>query len=334
MAIDVDYNAIMPGFISKKSKYENDSIIDTSKTALISRGIHNKHLIFYKLDGSLYGISWNTEYNVLGLNSYKEKLHKFVLLCSKNELMKSRIISIQCGSWHTLCLTMNGNVFACGLNNKYQLSNQFDKNSSVQLCQIKNTLGNITQIGCGNTSSFMMNKNGIIHSFGSNGNGMLGINESYYVVTESGEFNKINGLKFKSFDVTYYHIGCITTDNEVYLWGWNYYGQCGYQDEFSKNALSPRKLIFNDNISSTHDNITDIKCGQFHNFIKNDKNEYYSFGYNRGNCLLIENLQLSTKIYSPTKIDKSYIMKMTKFNGDIIDIIPGSKVTYILIYVK
>ena len=76
-------------------------------------------------------------------------------------------------------------------------------------------------------------------------------------------------------------------------------------------------------------NIESIKLGLFHSIIKTNNNEFYSFGDNINNCLLLKDI-LSEALVLPTMIDKEYIMNRTQYRGNIMDIIPGYNTSYIL----
>lgn len=60
---------------------------------------------------------------------------------------------------------------------------------------------------------------------------------------------------------TSYHMGAITDDNTLLLWGWNAYGQCGVElkggDGGTENILAPRHI---DRLT----NVLQLSCGESH----------------------------------------------------------------------
>ena len=288
----------------------NYQILQNKSINIASKGHKNKSVFIYTLDNELYGALFDSTLNNYGKRSFE---------LMDTSIMKSDIIQITCGNSHTLFLTQLGNVYGNGDNTWYQLSNQFDLSKNVTLTRI-NKLHNIDKIGCGNMTSYVVNKDGIMYTFGSNYKGKLGIGKRYNELRRCGRLNEIIGIKIKLFSVIYANIGCLTSNNEIYFFGANYQGQCGILN--AGIILKPTKLNLNVN------NIIDIKCGGQHTFIQTGNNQYYSMGKNTNNCLLLNPDKFG--IREPTLINNDYITKLTGFNGDIIDIIPGSQITYIL----
>ena len=282
------------------------------KISLISQGMANSHVFIYTMDGKLYGYGQN-DYKQLGRTTPKQNENKDILI--DTDIFKSNIVQIQCGSSHSVFLTEKGNVFGCGSNFFGELTNKHSLGVH-ELTQMSN-VKDITQIGCCENSTFVLDINGIISSFGKNDSGVLGINIDYI---EYGKIYAIYG-KYTMFNAGSCHVGVINENNHVLFWGDNMYKQCGSNsDKYKLNT--PTKICVNIG------NVYDIKCGSFHNIIKTSNNEYYSFGNNENHQLLLSNN--SDFVLKPTKINKTSIKKYTFFNGDIIDIIPGNDTSYIL----
>ena len=296
--------------------------------------------IEYKISG--YGINTDIDYNIIGdvisngvcvneswiYSNNNKILMLFKPAFSKKlsiniSMIKSHIIEIK-SSWnHVLFLTEFGNVYGFGMNSHYQLSNQFKKNEDLtELTQIHG-LTNIKHICAGHHTSFGLNKNGMVYSFGGNTMGELGINKTSDECMLDGNINKIIGYIVETMDCVYDHIGIKTNNNDVFFWGSNESGQCGTND--TNDKLKPTKITMTniDNI----DIISEINCGSFHSIIKTNNN-FYSFGDNSDDELILNTTQNEIKI--PTKIDIEYVKRNTGNNGDIIDIIPGDSISYIM----
>ena len=104
------------------------------------------------------------------------------------------------------------------------------------------------------------------------------------------------------------HIGCITNNNELCMFGCNQYYQCG-----SKSNINYNKIIWKYN-----DHIISIKCGGYHNILKTNNNKYYSFGCNKNNRLLLVD-RFQVKVFKPTLIKNEYLYEITKSQNVIIE---------------
>ena len=282
--------------------------INCDETAnVVSNGVCDNYLLMYTIEKEL----------LLYVIDFSDK----VVL--KTDMIKSNIIQIRYGNGYGLFLSELGNVFGYGSNEEYQLTNQFTREVSIDNLTKINGLNNIKIICCGNRTSFSLDKNGILYSFGSNIAGLLGINKNCSEIKNDGNINQVIGYNFKIIHSVYLHIGSLSHNNNVYFWGYNKYGHCGTNNFMSQSK--PYKI----NIPNiNNDIIIDIKCGSFHSIIKTYNNTYYSFGYNAEKELLLNTNEKRIKI--ATKIDNEYIKNKTNNNNDIIDIIPGNNTSYIL----
>ena len=127
-----------------------------------------------------------------------------------------------------------------------------------------------------------------------------------------------------------YHVGFISLDNQPYMFGDNSDGQLGRRPPYLLQRLEKLHKIYH---LKQKQGIINIKCGDKHTIVKSIDNQYYSFGLNTSNQLCIKPPKYDTSnthITKPTLMDIEYIKKLTNCNGDIIDIIPGKRVTFIL----
>ena len=289
---------------SEFSEFKNDEI------AFISKGALNLHCLMYTKNGNLYKIS--------------QKESDFVEMDMTH--IKSRIIQLECGSDHTLLLTELGDVYGEGSNGSYQLSNEWNDPYTGSLIKKISSLSNITQIGCGYKTSFVLNNKGIMFTFGGNKYGILGSNSNLNYDAKIKQVNPYN-IVFESFDVLLYHIGCLTTNGSLYFWGYNKYSQCGIKNKNDIKKPNPMHKQYQ------LKGYMDVRCGSTHSIIKNRDNEYYSFGKNIQEQLLLDKNKHKSTVYvdTPTLIDMDYLMDKMDCIGKIIDLIPGYDSTMIVI---
>ena len=144
-----------------------------------SKSLDGTHCFMYTKQNELFGFG-NNNVGQLGLKGtkciWKPKLIEFNF--------NGSIKQIKCGCSHSLFLTENGNVFGCGLNDYCQLGLKFERITGITVIANK---GNISSINCGSFSSYMVNNDDILISFGNNYFGELGINQKH--ILKSGEQN-------------------------------------------------------------------------------------------------------------------------------------------------
>jgi alpha-tubulin suppressor-like RCC1 family protein len=89
----------------------------------------------------------------------------------------TKIIQVDAGENHSLALDENGNVWAWGRNQYYQLGNNIQEEV---LTPVKVAgLANIRKIACGSYTSYAIGSMGEVYSFGLNANGEGGIRKLY-----------------------------------------------------------------------------------------------------------------------------------------------------------
>ena len=95
-------------------------------------------------------------------------------------LQGKKIVSVSCGSHHSLALTSEGDVYAWGQNNCGQIgsgttTNQTTPKKILYSHQSKFPHAVAIKIVCGQTSSLLVLDSGEVFGWGYNGNGQLGL---------------------------------------------------------------------------------------------------------------------------------------------------------------
>ena len=320
------FGAIFDGFHDHKSKtvisWNSGNICDDG-IVLISQGMANKSCFMYTKDNKLY--MTGKDINISSIKSIGGTLS----LIDSN-IFKDNLKDIQCGGYHGLFLTMNNKLYGCGKNGHHQLGFK-DTTSKGSITKIMNVYGShytrVKMIGCTFQTSIVIDRNSCVNTFGSNNFGECGVGRITYPNTKAG-VNVLNiniKGKVKYISCGCHHIGALTEDSQVYMFGENDGGQCGVNND-GNAVYSPTKLMI-----PNVDQIIQLKCGGYHTIIKTNTNDYYSFGKNRNNECLLNNFNGKPKsVFIPYSISMEYINKLCGNDKIIVDILPGYKETFIL----
>ncbi|XP_005090313.3 protein RCC2 [Aplysia californica] len=220
------------------------------------------HCVAITSEGTLY--SWGrNEKGQLGLgHTDRQDVPQVV-----DTLDDENIVDAACGRRHTLFLTDQGKVFACGENKMGQLGlgNQSEQVLVPTLINYKGPP--IRRIACGGDFSVISDINGNVYSFGCPEYGQLGHNSDgkYFVKSNKLEFQCENSPRVVTVfvekqrdgqvapvtDVDVREIACganhvLVTDSKkrVFSWGFGGYGRLGHADP--KDELVPRLIKFFD----------------------------------------------------------------------------------------
>ena len=328
-----------------KSTYIEDAIKHNgfNNVSLISNGMENCH-VFVINDDKIYGFGRNN-YAQIGYVSKYMNVYDPILI---EYPFDSKLKQISCGQSHTLFLTFNGSIYCCGSNKYGQINHQRRNEASKYTIFKLPELNGFIKIGCGEYNSIALHKYGTLHTFGNNYFGELGMQTNW---RHSFAIKSINSIKnIINFSVGSHHISCINKYGNVYMFGDNSSGQCGFNHP-TKKIFNPRLLRVK--FKDKYDIFYDIKCGSTHTIIKTNNNNYYSFGSNISyECLLelggitLDDLNTSFTgdfnhlfkmmfksngiVDEPKKISHHFIKTQIKNKGSIVDLIPGYETTYII----
>ena len=278
-------------------KVEN---IKNSNVALIGNGNSSRTIYLYTNDHKFYWGDFSYDYKLLGPP-----------ILFKNIPFKSPLISIKCGGYHALFLSLKGVMYCFGDDFSGRtsiLDINVDPYEISAIPYFKNI--KITQIGCCFGSSHCIDNNSQLYTFGNNKFGEMGIGPGF-----SSKINLLGWNNVISIDSGCHHIGFTTKNSNGYMFGKNKNGQC---DPESNKLIeyTPTQIRLDTKIDK-------IMCGGYHSIIKTRNNEYYSFGKNNnGQCLH------NSKEKKMNKISLNDIKHKIGV-GNIIEIIPGYNETFI-----
>ena len=221
----------------------------------------NEFTICVSEDGDVYSFGIN-EYGQIGLGDCESsKVPQKVLSLKEVDFC-------ECGVNYTICKTFNDEIYVWGKNDFGQLGiGNFHSHRIPFKCL--DWPDDIVDIKCGMPHTLVLTSNQTVYSCGSNYSGQLGRNKN---IKFSSNLKVIKNLfEIVRIECGASHSLCIDIYNNIYVFGYNYFGQLGLGDR--NNRYKPIK-------HPSLSNIIDISCGGNHTFVKTFSNEIYAFGNN------------------------------------------------------
>ena len=196
-------------------------------------------------------------------------------------LLGKTITQISCGDTFTAVLTSDNNVYSWGIGVDGQLGNNTNTNSNVPVAVDMTgvLLGKtITQISSGVSFCICLTTDNNLYSWGINGQGELG--DGTLVSTTTPTTVDMGGVLIGK---TISQISCagsfslvLTTDNELYSWGYNGNGQLG--DGTNTIGSVPVAVVMSGVLLGK--TITQISCYTYHSLVLTSEGDLYSWGWN------------------------------------------------------
>uniref|UniRef100_A0A182JTG2 HECT domain-containing protein n=1 Tax=Anopheles christyi TaxID=43041 RepID=A0A182JTG2_9DIPT len=215
----------------------------------------------------------NTAHGELGLGGIEEEQ---VMVPRKMDWSHAEeVAQAACGTSHTLFLTKEGKMYACGNNDHGQLGHDIETLPNKRP-QLLTTLDNyiITRISCGTAHSLALTNWGQVFSWGSNAVGQLGHDTENGRQTTPRMIKAIGAKHVVQIASGQYHCMALTNNGELYAWGSNSYGQLGIGTTSEK--VSMPTLIQ----SLTGVPIAFIACGGNHSFAVSKSGAIFGWGKN------------------------------------------------------
>jgi alpha-tubulin suppressor-like RCC1 family protein len=157
-----------------------------------------------------------------------------------SELKDKFVVQVSCGFQHTLFLTEEGDVYACGKIDSGALGiknmPQFNKNKlRVYKPMLANPflpkgevgLGRVVKIACGFRHSVALDEEGRVWCTGKNAHGQLGQVNKFTDTDEFVEVIALAGLKVIDIAAGQFHTIALTDAGLVFTFGASRNGQCG-----------------------------------------------------------------------------------------------------------
>ncbi|KAK7861893.1 hypothetical protein R5R35_010793 [Gryllus longicercus] len=261
------------------------------RVRLVSTGCTSSHSIIVTEEGKAFALGRN-EKGQLGVGDQNRRDVPTVI----EALESKNIVGAGCGRNHTLILSDDGTVYACGENKMGQcgIGNQHPVVTTATQINYKGPP--VVKVGCGGEFSMILDCKGILHSFGCPEYGQLGHNtDGKYFVTSTklgfhcettpkrivfyvekakdGHISPVEVMEIIDFSCGSNHTVAIDVKKRVFSWGWGGLGRLGHAEQ--KDEFIPRLIKFFDSQSR---GVKSVHCGSSYSLALNDFGVLYLFG--------------------------------------------------------
>ena len=185
-------------------------------------------------------------------------------------------MACSCGSFHTITLSDDGDVYSFGKNNFGQLG--LGHTESVPLPSLIPNLPQIKQVACGFDFTICVDFEGFIWSFGQNTAGQLGTgNTEHFSIPQ--KISNIPPVQFVACGTS--HTLIITNDKNLWSCGNNIEGQLCLGNRENQSEFQLTRFS----------NVIKASCGNHHSLFQNEEGEIYSCGFNNNGELGLGNFR-------------------------------------------
>ena len=184
-------------------------------------------------------------------------------------------VSVACGTFYTMAIKSNGELWAWGSNNYGQLGTGYTYNQPTPRCVGTDT--NWVSVACGSTHTLAIKSNGELWAWGYNEYGQLGIGFAASQTTPQPVGTATNWVSVACGSS---HTLAINANGELWAWGYNEYGQLGIGN--TTNQYTPYHV-------GTDTNWSSVACGANHTMAVNASREIRVWGINSSGQLGIGN---------------------------------------------
>jgi uncharacterized repeat protein (TIGR02543 family) len=279
----LDENLATPLNLASMPSYDFSLYAKWEKIVLsnISLGFQFSTIILS--DGSVYTFGEN-EFNQIGDQTTNDNLIPFNMSNSLYLNESAKITKIEAGYYHTGVLTNDGSLLMWGYNSKGQIGDGTIINK-LNPIDISYYFGleydeKIIDIAFGGDHSMALSSSGKLFSWGGNSSGQLGKNDivdskTPYQITSFFELKE--GEKIIKIDAESDNSSAITSDNRLFIWGENYFGQIG--NGSTTDQKKPLDITGRFSLESD-ENIALFSQGYSHSATLTSKGRLFTWGYN------------------------------------------------------
>ena len=212
----------------------------------------------------------------------------YFLNSNQANALVTKVVYISAGSYHSVAVNSNGDVYSWGWNGQGQLGNgtTTDSNLPVEV-KVEGTPmagKKIVHVSTGGNfykgSSLALSSEGKVYSWGANDQGQLGngtTTDSNLPVEVKVEGTPMAGKKIVQTAIGVTHSMALDSEGNIYAWGWGGEGQLG--DGANDNSNVP-VLVKKENTGLEHKTIKKVMAGGMFSMVLTSDGSLYSWGKN------------------------------------------------------
>ncbi len=175
----------------------------------------------------------------------------------------SNVASVSLGYLHSAAITTNGDLYTWGVNHYGQLGDGTTTNNYVP----KKIMSNVASVNLGDYYSAAITTNGDLYTWGQNLYGQLGNGETSAYKANPNPEKIMSNVASVSLGDEYSAV--ITTNGDLYTWGWNNNGKLG--DGTTDNRSVPKKIM---------SNVASVSLGDYYSAVITTNGDLYTWGNN------------------------------------------------------
>ncbi|XP_026673021.1 RCC1 and BTB domain-containing protein 1 [Ceratina calcarata] len=160
----------------------------------------------------------------------------------KMDLSNKFVVDIACGSYHSLALTREGEVYAWGGNNFGQVNSNVGVNLNTPKKVNSALTLKIVSISCGQAMNMVITNDGEVYGWGQNNFGQLGIG-NYVNQGSPCKVTSLIGVTIEKIACGCTHVLALSNKGNLYVWGANNSGQLGLDTGSKSDAWRPVQLV-------------------------------------------------------------------------------------------
>ncbi|CAI5712013.1 unnamed protein product [Peronospora destructor] len=182
------------------------------------------------------------------------------------------IATVECGEFHTVALSKDGEIWAWGNGEYGRLGN-----GESDTCEVPEPIefflkDNVVSIAVGRDFSFALTDTGDLYSWGGNSHNQLGIGGSlamdvYNIESIPVLVEAFNGVSVKQIAAGYDHAAAVTEDGRLYMWG-------------AKIWIEPHEMT-----AMNEHKVVQVACGRQYTAALTADGKVFTFGKGSSNCL-------------------------------------------------
>ncbi|MFA5643782.1 MAG: prepilin-type N-terminal cleavage/methylation domain-containing protein [Candidatus Paceibacterota bacterium] len=293
----------------------------TGVSQIASAGHWNYRTCALKTDNTVWCWGSNANGN-LGINNTTQQLTPVQVLGTGGSGYLTGVSQIVGGHNHICALKSDNTVWCWGFNMYGQMgiNNTSDQYTPAQVLGVGGSgyLTGVSKISAGWNHTCAVKVDGTVWCWGGNGNGQLGINNTTQQLTPvqvlgTGGSGYLTGVSRISTAIGSKYTCVLKTDNTVWCWGDNTYGQLGINN--TTQQLTPVQVLGAGG-SGYLTGVSQIASGWLHTCVVKIDNTAWCWGYNGHGPLGINN---TVNQYTPVQVfgvgGSGYLTNVSQISG-------------------